>query len=180
MAAIVASLPETLKIRTVDDQVLEVTGKLINESAVIKQIYDKCILAIFNEFSGQAVTPQRRGDLIYYQFYDTAHSWCPRDVVNGRQKFVINELPKCPVIVNDASLPKHQEASSTPRTKWVIVICVVLLVLFLASVILGICIYMYFKKDHVLAVKPVPQRSKSPNTRTSHRKTSPALSPMNL
>uniref|UniRef100_A0A7E4W7H7 Skp1 domain-containing protein n=1 Tax=Panagrellus redivivus TaxID=6233 RepID=A0A7E4W7H7_PANRE len=40
MAAIVANLPETLKIRTVDDQVLEVTGKLINESAVIKQIYE--------------------------------------------------------------------------------------------------------------------------------------------
>uniref|UniRef100_A0A7E4W6Z9 Skp1 domain-containing protein n=1 Tax=Panagrellus redivivus TaxID=6233 RepID=A0A7E4W6Z9_PANRE len=40
MAAIVANLPETLKIRTVDAQVLEVTGKLINESAVIKQIYE--------------------------------------------------------------------------------------------------------------------------------------------
>uniref|UniRef100_A0A7E4W9E6 Skp1_POZ domain-containing protein n=1 Tax=Panagrellus redivivus TaxID=6233 RepID=A0A7E4W9E6_PANRE len=40
MAAIVANLPETFKIRTVDDQVLEVTGKLINESAVIKQIYE--------------------------------------------------------------------------------------------------------------------------------------------
>uniref|UniRef100_A0A7E4VG12 Skp1 domain-containing protein n=1 Tax=Panagrellus redivivus TaxID=6233 RepID=A0A7E4VG12_PANRE len=41
MASIIANLPETLKIRTSENEVVEVTGKLINESLVIKELFDK-------------------------------------------------------------------------------------------------------------------------------------------
>uniref|UniRef100_A0A7E4VB49 Skp1_POZ domain-containing protein n=1 Tax=Panagrellus redivivus TaxID=6233 RepID=A0A7E4VB49_PANRE len=40
MACIFANLPETLKIRTLDNQVVEVTGKLINESKVLKNAFE--------------------------------------------------------------------------------------------------------------------------------------------
>uniref|UniRef100_A0A7E4VDX9 Skp1 domain-containing protein n=1 Tax=Panagrellus redivivus TaxID=6233 RepID=A0A7E4VDX9_PANRE len=41
MASTIANLPETLKIRTSDNKVIEVTGKLINESYVVKELFEK-------------------------------------------------------------------------------------------------------------------------------------------
>uniref|UniRef100_A0A7E4ZUY7 Skp1 domain-containing protein n=1 Tax=Panagrellus redivivus TaxID=6233 RepID=A0A7E4ZUY7_PANRE len=41
MASNIANLPKSLKIRTSDNEVVEVTGKLINESLVIKELFEK-------------------------------------------------------------------------------------------------------------------------------------------
>uniref|UniRef100_A0A7E4WDD6 Skp1 domain-containing protein n=1 Tax=Panagrellus redivivus TaxID=6233 RepID=A0A7E4WDD6_PANRE len=40
MTSSITNLPETLKIRTLDNRVMEVTGKLINESKVLKQAFE--------------------------------------------------------------------------------------------------------------------------------------------
>uniref|UniRef100_A0A7E4W8B5 Skp1_POZ domain-containing protein n=1 Tax=Panagrellus redivivus TaxID=6233 RepID=A0A7E4W8B5_PANRE len=40
MTSSIGNLPETLKIRTLDNQVIEVTGKLINESEALKNAFE--------------------------------------------------------------------------------------------------------------------------------------------
>uniref|UniRef100_A0A7E4VPB4 SKP1-like protein n=1 Tax=Panagrellus redivivus TaxID=6233 RepID=A0A7E4VPB4_PANRE len=40
MISTIVNLPETLKIRTLDNQVMDVTGKLINESKILKNAFE--------------------------------------------------------------------------------------------------------------------------------------------
>uniref|UniRef100_A0A7E4VWB7 ZP domain-containing protein n=1 Tax=Panagrellus redivivus TaxID=6233 RepID=A0A7E4VWB7_PANRE len=115
---------------------------------------------------------QRRGSVVHYQFGDfNDDMWCPRLVINGRQNFIILELPQAPVIVNGASLPKNETASAKISTKWVVIICVVIFLMILVVVIFGVCIYMQIKKKHT-SVKHVQSSKKSMK---SHCKTSAAV-----
>uniref|UniRef100_A0A7E4VMW4 Skp1 domain-containing protein n=1 Tax=Panagrellus redivivus TaxID=6233 RepID=A0A7E4VMW4_PANRE len=88
MASPIANLPETLKIRTIDNQVIEVTGKLINESEVLKKAYEMHDNSEVGEIVVSVVSEGLQNTLKLLEFYDLEKPYVPASSWSNRKPFM--------------------------------------------------------------------------------------------
>uniref|UniRef100_A0A7E4W4J6 Methyl-accepting chemotaxis protein n=1 Tax=Panagrellus redivivus TaxID=6233 RepID=A0A7E4W4J6_PANRE len=89
-----------------------------------------------------------RDNNFYATYLDGHPKKCPRQVIDGRWKITIVDMTDCPVIVDGAKLVKEnadKPKNTNVSMKWVIAICVGVVLLLLVIVIAGIYFYMRFK-----------------------------------
>uniref|UniRef100_A0A7E4V5J3 Uncharacterized protein n=1 Tax=Panagrellus redivivus TaxID=6233 RepID=A0A7E4V5J3_PANRE len=85
-------------------------------------------------------------DTVDAQFHDEFSRVCPRKVINNRQNFTILELPDCPVIMNNATLPKTTTKNNTTLAIGIIAGCAIVIIMLLIIIIVGYCIYKRLKR----------------------------------
>uniref|UniRef100_A0A7E4V4R4 ZP domain-containing protein n=1 Tax=Panagrellus redivivus TaxID=6233 RepID=A0A7E4V4R4_PANRE len=94
------------------------------------------------------LSARRTDETTYLQFHDEFFEVCPRKVIDNRANFTILELPDCPVIMDNATLPKAEKKNNmTLVTVGIVAGCViVILIFFMIIIITGYCIYKRLKR----------------------------------
>uniref|UniRef100_A0A7E4ZPX2 Uncharacterized protein n=1 Tax=Panagrellus redivivus TaxID=6233 RepID=A0A7E4ZPX2_PANRE len=130
--------------------------------------------------------------------FDKSGKYCPMKTINNRQSFTVLELPKCPVVVNNASLPLPEDkkgddeestvenASDAPEEKkgvsWVFIVCGAVITLVISACILGFmgyCANRCEQKKYAQKPKPPQKSTKIPAAAASPAivATSPSVQP---
>uniref|UniRef100_A0A7E4VNT5 Uncharacterized protein n=1 Tax=Panagrellus redivivus TaxID=6233 RepID=A0A7E4VNT5_PANRE len=140
-----------------------------------------CLLSVLPN-SAYGLSLEDDNDQIYAFFDDDSTLTCPRKVMNSRATFTIREIPDCPVFVNGAKLPKEENVAKDEQsnTKWIIIICVGVVLLLLVAGAIGFFIFMRFKSNpaSVKSEDHVQRVSKSARSPMTHNKPSPMNTPV--
>uniref|UniRef100_A0A7E5A2E9 Skp1_POZ domain-containing protein n=1 Tax=Panagrellus redivivus TaxID=6233 RepID=A0A7E5A2E9_PANRE len=77
MASIIVNLPETIKIRTSDNEVLMATGKLINESEVLKKAFEMQHSPEADEIPVPVESASLKKALEFLEYFDLDEPYTP-------------------------------------------------------------------------------------------------------